>query len=313
MYGAYRWLAVNRSEWSDTTPRDESVSTSGARARLDSWVLAFGMVGEDYDNPKFAVAEVAVTFVMGLTAGIANGRMSRVGCLMWFAFATFVIFAQTVALFVYGPLLNRFLEWFIAVSTFVTAVTTLFAFLQFMGNQIDYPTAYLSLNSFQMVISVVASLLNFIAAAAVLSQFVHALRRGKSSVSGEGEKRHHMVRSWISSRSWIWRSWIIWSNDIDLSILRAPAPPPVEDVPEPDIDLTEFFAPASPAADVPLAPVHETYTLDDNDDATNALDSEFLLPNDAAGVGSFGVAQCANLEQLRDLQAALNRSRERQG
>jgi len=193
MYGAYRWLAVNRSEWSDTTPRDESVSTSGARARLDSWVLAFGMVGEDYDNPKFAVAEVAVTFVMGLTAGIANGRMSRVGCLMWFAFATFVIFAQTVALFVYGPLLNRFLEWFIAVSTFVTAVTTLFAFLQFMGNQIDYPTAYLSLNSFQMVISVVASLLNFIAAAAVLSQFVHALRRGKSSVSGEGEKRHHMV------------------------------------------------------------------------------------------------------------------------
>ena len=348
LYAAYRYLAANHSEWKDVNPAllpraeadaaadddtddddDDDGGTarrggaSGRRADIDGdkmmpvdvFTLRFAMIFEDYGTARFALYDLATTAVLGVVAGVSAGVLKRSTCLIWLSGAALVCIAQVIALIWVRPMLNRMLMGFMIISNGVTMCTTIVALGQFVGQELDYPTTYLSLNSVQAIASVIASALNFLGGIVILTQFVNALRRGKQQLQMEPPKEHLDFRDLFADLDMEMLDRDIRKQELEEPLVidwgdgaAAPASAAAADS---DIDLDGVMPPDAESQQIAELdmPTSLDYDLDDGDgDGDGAVD-------DGADAGAFdvdetgrriGTAERANAEQLLALQRLLN-------
>jgi hypothetical protein len=198
IYRAYRWVAVNHSEWVDIKPVEISDADAeaiggvvytttehdgdggdggdGSKKKIDWYALRDGVVYEDYNNALFAPPEIVVTSLLGAVAGVSAGVLTRTACVMYLFIGLFAVSAHLFALLYFRPLLNRGLAFFVTTSTAVTAATVLLALLQFLDQLYDAQLSFLSVTIVQTVISVVATMLNWLAMTVVVFNLWTAYR-----------------------------------------------------------------------------------------------------------------------------------------
>lgn len=171
---AWHWLVLpldadgDHVEWFDKdlpAPKHgpQHKSLRGIEVHRGPWVSRFGVPFEDMAIPLFAVLDIAVSTVLGWTAGAAAGRLSRASCLMWLATASTASLAHFAFMIFKRPMLPRLQQWFYALCSMTTFVVVLLALLTFVSSSfVDFQSASSTLFSIQSSFAVVTAILELV-------------------------------------------------------------------------------------------------------------------------------------------------------